>query len=106
MINNYKTEKCLTFLGNRALAQLALKAGVPVKKVKNVIIWGNHSSTQYPDASHAIIDGHKAPEVRQTDRRVEGQIDRQTDRQTNKREGGMQKDKHGDRKTDKPRETI
>lgn len=48
---------------NRALAQLAKKTGVPVKKVKNVIIWGNHSSTQYPDATHATIDGHKAPEV-------------------------------------------
>ena len=66
--NICKNEKCLTFLANRALAQLAQKAGVPVKKVKNVIIWGNHSSTQYPDAAHAIIDGHKAPEVRQTDR--------------------------------------
>jgi malate/lactate dehydrogenase len=55
----------LTFLLYRALSQLAQKTGVPVKKVKNVIIWGNHSSTQYPDASHAIIDGHKAPEVRE-----------------------------------------
>ncbi len=49
---------CLTRLDhNRALAQLAEKAKVPVPKVKNVIIWGNHSSTQYPDVSFATIDG-------------------------------------------------
>merc|ERR1719491_1102808 len=42
---------------NRALGQLALKAGVSVKAVQNVIIWGNHSSTQYPDVSHGTISG-------------------------------------------------
>ncbi|KAK2577350.1 hypothetical protein KPH14_003470 [Odynerus spinipes] len=41
---------------NRAQAALAAKLGVQVDKVKNVIIWGNHSSTQYPDASHATVD--------------------------------------------------
>ncbi|KAN0028364.1 hypothetical protein ACTFIV_010206 [Dictyostelium citrinum] len=41
---------CLTRLDqNRAKTQIALKAGVNVKDVHNVIIWGNHSSTQYPD---------------------------------------------------------
>ncbi|KAM9992886.1 hypothetical protein ACTFIY_010319 [Dictyostelium cf. discoideum] len=41
---------CLTRLDqNRAKSQIALKAGVNVKDVHNVIIWGNHSSTQYPD---------------------------------------------------------
>ncbi|KAK5977481.1 Cytosolic malate dehydrogenase [Trichostrongylus colubriformis] len=40
---------------NRATAQLALKAGVPVSEVKNVIIWGNHSNTQYPDVRYAVI---------------------------------------------------
>ncbi|XP_043253030.1 malate dehydrogenase, cytoplasmic [Colletes gigas] len=40
---------------NRAQAALASRLGVQVDKVKNVIIWGNHSSTQYPDASHAIV---------------------------------------------------
>ncbi|XP_075151585.1 malate dehydrogenase 1 [Haematobia irritans] len=40
---------------NRASAQVAAKAKVPVSNVKNVIIWGNHSSTQFPDASHAIV---------------------------------------------------
>lgn len=40
---------------NRATAQVAAKAKVPIDHVKNVIIWGNHSSTQFPDASHAIV---------------------------------------------------
>ncbi|XP_012548546.2 cytosolic malate dehydrogenase isoform X1 [Bombyx mori] len=39
---------------NRAQSQLAAKIGVPVKDVKRVIIWGNHSSTQFPDASNAV----------------------------------------------------
>ena len=47
-----KNFTCLTRLDhNRALAQIALKAKVPVKNVKNVIIWGNHSKTQFPDVS-------------------------------------------------------
>ncbi|KAG2299593.1 hypothetical protein Bca52824_036065 [Brassica carinata] len=47
---------CLTRLDhNRAQARLAEKLGVPVSSVKNVIVWGNHSSTQYPDTSHATV---------------------------------------------------
>uniref|UniRef100_A0A452V5W3 Malate dehydrogenase n=1 Tax=Ursus maritimus TaxID=29073 RepID=A0A452V5W3_URSMA len=47
---------CLTRLDhNRAKAQIALKLGVTSDDVKNVIIWGNHSSTQYPDVSHAKV---------------------------------------------------
>jgi len=47
---------CLTRLDhNRAKAQVALKLHVPADAVSNVIIWGNHSSTQYPDVSHAIV---------------------------------------------------
>ena len=42
---------------NRAFAQLSLQAGVPVSEVKNVFIWGNHSNTQFPDASNATISG-------------------------------------------------
>ena len=42
---------------NRAIAKLAQKAGVPVGKVENAIIWGNHSSTQVPDFINARIDG-------------------------------------------------
>jgi len=48
---------------NRALNQLAKKCGTDVSNVKNVIIWGNHSSTQFPDAAHAVISGKPAPEV-------------------------------------------
>lgn len=47
---------------NRAKGFLASKSGVSASSVQNVIIWGNHSSTQYPDASHATIDGQKATE--------------------------------------------
>lgn len=42
---------------SRAQALLAEKAGVPVKDIDRVIIWGNHSATQYPDISHARIGG-------------------------------------------------
>eukprot|EP00742_Colponemidia_sp_Colp-10_P005916 GILJ01006327.1.p1 GENE.GILJ01006327.1~~GILJ01006327.1.p1 ORF type:complete len:403 (-),score=67.11 GILJ01006327.1:187-1395(-) len=49
---------CLTRLDhNRALSQVAIKANVPVSDVKNVVIWGNHSSTQYPDVNHGVIRG-------------------------------------------------
>lgn len=41
---------------NRAQAQVAAKVGVPVGDISNVIIWGNHSSTQYPDATHALVN--------------------------------------------------
>src|SRR5439155_4365735 len=45
---------------NRAKSQLAKKAGVDVTAVTNVGIWGNHSSTQYPDFYHAKISGQPA----------------------------------------------
>ena len=48
---------------NRAKSQLAQRAGVPVAEVTRVTIWGNHSSTQYPDAYHARIGGRPAAEV-------------------------------------------
>jgi len=48
---------------NRAKAQLAGKAGVPVGEVSNVTIWGNHSATQYPDVFNAKINGKPAAEV-------------------------------------------
>jgi malate dehydrogenase len=46
---------------NRAKAQLAAKAGTHVSDVHKMIIWGNHSSTQYPDISHATVGGKAAP---------------------------------------------
>src|ERR671922_961999 len=48
---------------NRAKAQLAHKAGVTIRSVTNMTIWGNHSSTQYPDFYNARIDGRPANEV-------------------------------------------
>ncbi len=48
---------------NRAVAQLALKAGVDVSAVSNVAIWGNHSTTQYPDFYNAKINGRPATEA-------------------------------------------
>lgn len=48
---------------NRAVAQLAQKAGAAVTDVKNMAIWGNHSATQYPDFFHAAIKGKPAADV-------------------------------------------
>lgn len=48
---------------NRALTQLAKKAGVTVKDIKKLTIWGNHSATQYSDIFHAEINGKNAAEV-------------------------------------------
>ncbi len=45
---------------NRALSQLAEKMGKHVTDLKKVIIWGNHSATQYPDLHHATVDGKPA----------------------------------------------
>ncbi|WOL06242.1 malate dehydrogenase isoform X2 [Canna indica] len=51
-----KNITCLTRLDhNRALGQIAKRLNIHVNCVKNVIIWGNHSSTQYPDVNHAIV---------------------------------------------------
>ncbi|XP_054161366.1 malate dehydrogenase, cytoplasmic-like [Oppia nitens] len=46
---------------NRAANQFAAKHGAAVKEVSRVIIWGNHSSTQFPDVSNALLRGEKAP---------------------------------------------
>jgi malate dehydrogenase len=48
---------------NRAKAQLAAKAGVPVADVTRMTIWGNHSATQYPDVFHAEVAGKPAREL-------------------------------------------
>jgi malate dehydrogenase len=45
---------------NRALAQLAEKTGTHVNDLQRVTIWGNHSSTQYPDLHHATVKGKPA----------------------------------------------
>ena len=48
---------------NRARAQLAIKAGVPVTAVTHLAVWGNHSPTMYPDFENARINGRPALEV-------------------------------------------
>jgi malate dehydrogenase len=56
--------KCFTAMvrldHNRSKAQLAAKAGAHNSDVARMIIWGNHSSTQYPDIHHATIKGKPA----------------------------------------------
>jgi malate dehydrogenase len=42
---------------NRALSQLSAKTGKPVASIKKMVVWGNHSATQYPDYRFATIDG-------------------------------------------------
>ncbi len=48
---------------NRAKTQIAKKAGVDVTAVSNLGVWGNHSSTQYPDFTKTLINGRPATEV-------------------------------------------
>jgi malate dehydrogenase len=45
---------------NRALAQLAEKTGTHITDIRRMTIWGNHSSTQYPDLSHCLVKGRPA----------------------------------------------
>jgi len=45
---------------NRAKAQLSAKVGVGVSDIKNLTIWGNHSTTQYPDLSQTMAGGNSA----------------------------------------------
>lgn len=45
------------------MTQIADKVKVKLTEVKNVIIWGNHSSTQYPDVSHGTISGKSIKDV-------------------------------------------
>ncbi len=48
---------------NRAIAQLAQKTGTAVNEITNLMVWGNHSATQYPDIFHAKVKGQNAAEV-------------------------------------------
>ncbi|WP_425860218.1 malate dehydrogenase [Arthrobacter sp. TWP1-1] len=45
---------------DRAVAQLAAKTGAPVSSISKLAIWGNHSASQYPDITHAIVAGTPA----------------------------------------------
>ena len=48
---------------NRALSQLAEKTGAHVREIRRMTVWGNHSSTQYPDITHALVGGKPAPSL-------------------------------------------
>ena len=48
---------------NRAVGQLAQKTGVGVSDVRRVTVWGNHSASQYPDITHALVRGESAPQA-------------------------------------------
>jgi malate dehydrogenase len=48
---------------NRAIAQLAAKTGTHVSDVRRMVIWGNHSATQYPDIHHASVGGKPATDL-------------------------------------------
>lgn len=48
---------------NRAKSQLSAKTGRPVTAIKKMTIWGNHSTTQYPDLFHCEVDGESAYEL-------------------------------------------
>jgi malate dehydrogenase len=59
---------------NRARAQLAHKAAVEITRVTNMAIWGNHSSTQYPDFYNARIDNRPATEVTTDEKWLQGEF--------------------------------
>lgn len=66
---------CLTRLDhNRALAQIAERCNVHVNEVKNVIIWGNHSSTQYPDVNHGTVSGKPIRQAVNDDAWLDGEF--------------------------------
>ncbi len=48
---------------NRALTQLAQKTNVSINNITKVLIWGNHSATQYPDIHNALVDGKPAMDL-------------------------------------------
>jgi malate dehydrogenase len=48
---------------NRAVSQLAQRVGTPVSAIRRMTIWGNHSTTQYPDLFHCEVDGKNAYEL-------------------------------------------
>ena len=52
---------------NRALSQLAEKTGAHVNDIQKMIIWGNHSATQYPDINHCLVKGQPARSLVQAD---------------------------------------
>ncbi|KAI0223207.1 Malate dehydrogenase, cytoplasmic [Lamellibrachia satsuma] len=66
---------CLTRLDqNRAQSQIATRVGVSCQDVVNVIIWGNHSSTQFPDVRHATLKGKPVMDVVKDDNWIKNEF--------------------------------
>ena len=59
---------------NRAIAQLAARAGVSAGAIERMTVWGNHSNTQVPDVDHATIDGRPVREVIADDAWLDGEF--------------------------------
>jgi len=59
---------------NRAISQLAARTGRPVSAIKKMTIWGNHSTTQYPDLFHCEVDGQSAYELVNDHEWVDGEF--------------------------------
>jgi malate/lactate dehydrogenase len=57
---------------SRAISQIAGKTGCQVEDINNIIIWGNHSATQYPDTHHATIKGKAMRTVVNDDKFLDG----------------------------------
>jgi malate dehydrogenase len=56
---------------NRAVSQLSARVGRPVASIKKMTIWGNHSTTQYPDLSHCEVDGKPAKSLVNDDKWID-----------------------------------
>ena len=52
---------------NRALAMLAARVQCPGGAIRNLTVWGNHSTTQYPDLHHALVEGKAALDLVEQD---------------------------------------
>ena len=59
---------------NRALSQLSLKLGVSVRDITRMTVWGNHSTTMYPDLFHAQVNGQVAAEAVSDQDWIEGEF--------------------------------
>lgn len=67
-LNPHNFSAMLRLDHNRALFQVAQKLSRPVTAIRKMIIWGNHSNTQYPDLNHATVDQESAKALIQDDR--------------------------------------
>ena len=62
-LNSMNISSMMRLDHNRAIGLVARKLSRPIGDIKKMVVWGNHSSTQYPDLSHAEIQGRKVVEL-------------------------------------------